>query len=276
MNTVKVSLSQQTLDSTVNRIIQSFNQTEPKSTELINESGVKITGNVLVDKPKLESITLVEPNIISLNNVEVSFSTLNIVIGIDVERIKGEFKIAGVEVASWDFFEENPDINLTLGLEEFIKPNFTGSMKCYLNNLDVIIGLNDFKVHDLNIPNDIASRIQQNVISEMTNFIKNAIPGRWDDEIIRIINLDNIARYLPFDNIGDWILSKLLEGRKIEAMIEETVKSKISDEVVYTALSDFKLGTGDKQVTLVLEDVNPITIEVKEQQLSVTINFKDL
>lgn len=274
MNTVKISLSQKTIDSTVKRILQSFRQEEPMSKVLLDENGVKITGNVHIENVSLESITLKEPHIIELNRIEVAFSLLNIVIEVDIKRIHDELKIGGIKVASWDFFENNPDIKLTIGLEDFVKPNFTASMKCFLNNRDVVIGLDDFKLHDLNLPSDIASRIQQNAINEIKNFIKDKIPGRWEDKILDIIG--DLTNYLPVNNLGDWILSNLLDNRKIESMIEDAVKSKISDEVVYTAPSELTLGTGDKQINLALEDVNPIIIEVKEQQLTTTINFKDL
>lgn len=274
MNTVKVSLSQQTIDSTVKRILQSFHQEEPMSKILLDENGVKITGNVQIENVALESITLKEPHIIELNKVEVTFSLLNIVIEVDVERIHDELKVGGFTVASWDFFNNNPDISFTIGIEDFVKPNFSASMKCFLNNREVFIGLDDFKVHDLNLPNDIASSIQQNAINEIKNFIKDQIPGRWEDKVLDMIG--DLSRYLPIDNLGDWILSKLLDNRQLESMIEDAVKSKISDEVIYTAPSELTLGTGEKQVTLVLEDVNPIIIEVKEQQLITTANFKDL
>ncbi|KAB2425285.1 MULTISPECIES: hypothetical protein [Bacillus cereus group] len=274
MNTVKISLSQQTIDSTVKRILKSFHQEEPMSTVLIDENGVKITGNVHIENVGLESITLKELHIIELNRVEVTFSLLNIVIEVDIKRMHDKLEIGGITLASWDFFESNPDIRLTIGLEDFVKPNFTASMKCFLNNRDVIIGLDDFKLHDLNLPSDIASRIQQNAIDEIKNIIKDKIPGNLEDKVLDIIG--DLTNYLPINNLGDWILSKLLDNRKIESMIEDAVKSKISDEVVYTAPSELTLGAGDNQINLALEDVNPIIIEIKEQQLTTTINFKDL
>lgn len=274
MNAVNVSLSQQTIDSTVKRTLNFFRQDEPISKVLLDENGVKITGNVNIENVILESVTLKEPHIIELNKVEVTFSLLNIVIEVDIERIHDELKIGGFEVASWDFFNSNPDIRFTIGLEDFVKPNFTASMKCFLNNRDVVIGVDEFKVNDLNLPSDIASRIQQNAINEVTNIINDKIPGRWEDKVLAKIG--DIAKYLPINYLGDWILSKLLDNRKVESLIEDAVKSKISDEVVYTAQGELTLGTGDKQVTLVLENVNPIIIEVKERQLTTTINFRDL
>lgn len=274
MNTLKISLSQQTINSTIKRTLKSLHQENPISKVLLDENGVKITGNINVENVVLESITLKEPYIIELNKVEVTFSLLNIVIEVDIERIHDRLKVGGFEVASWDFFNSNPDIKFTIGLEDFVKPNFTASMKCFLNDRDVVIGVDEFRVNDLNLPSDIASRIQQNAIHEATNIIKDKIPGEWEDKVLDIIG--SISKYLPTNNLGDWILSKLLDNRKVESLIEDTVKNKISNEVIYTTPGEFAIGTGDKQVTLELEDVNPIIIEVKEQQLTTAINFKDL
>ncbi|MBB6625105.1 hypothetical protein H7E67_16930 [Clostridium gasigenes] len=132
----------------------------------------------------LESITLKEPYIIELDKVEVTFSLLNIVIEVDIERIHDKLKVGGFEVASWDFFNSSSDIKFTIGLEEFVKPNFTASMKCFLNDRDVVIGVDEFRVNDLNLPSDIASRIQQNAINEVTNIIKDEIPGRREDKVL--------------------------------------------------------------------------------------------
>ena len=273
MNSIKLSISQKTIDLVVKRTLQSFHQEEPISNVILEENGVKITGNVQIDHIVLESVTLREPHIIDLNKVEVTFSLLNIVIEVDIERIHGKLKIGGVTVASWDFFGSNPDIKFTIGLEDFVKPNFTANMKCFLDNRDIVMGLDNFTLNDLNLPNDIASKIQENAINEIKSVIKDKIPGRWEDKVLDIIG--DLAKYLPVRHLGDWILGKLLDNRKIETMIEDAIKSKITNEVVYTAPNELTLGTGDKQFTVTLEDVNPIIIEVKEQQLLTTINFKD-
>ncbi len=274
MNTLEVSLSQQTIDSAVKRGLQFLRQESPLNKELFNERGIKVIGNVHVKSIDLESVTLKEPNIIEVNKVEVAFFLLNIAIEVDVKRIHDKLKILGVTVASWDLFESNPDIELTVGIENLIKPNFSFSLKSFLNNREVVVGLNDFKINTLNLSDDISGQIKQNIINEVKRIIKDAIPGNYEDKVLDLIG--DLANLLPMNNIGDWIVGKLLDNRKIEELIEDAAKNMIDNEVVYIAPSNLTLGTGEKQVTLALEDANPIALNVKEHRLITTINFKDL
>ncbi|AMM98438.1 hypothetical protein UP12_14265 [Bacillus pumilus] len=274
MNKLEISLSQTTLDSFIKRNLENFKQETTLSEVIIERSGVKVIGNVHIEKIKINNLSLNEPNLIDLNNVEVQFRLLNIVIEVDIERIHDELKIGGVRVFSWDFFGANPDIRLTIGLEDFVQPNFSASMKCFVNNRDIIVGLNNFDLHSLNLPNDIASRIQNNVIDEMKNYIKDKIPGKWEDKIIDIIG--NLARYLPISNLGDWIFQQISNSKVLEKLIEKAVRDQVKDEVVYSVPPAIELGSGNKKVSIVFDETQPFNVEVKEQQLISTVNFKDL
>ncbi|WP_139037491.1 hypothetical protein, partial [Bacillus safensis] len=71
MNKLEISLSQTTLDSFIKRNLENFKQETTLSEVIIERSGVKVIGNVHIEKIKINNLSLNEPNLIDLNNVEV-------------------------------------------------------------------------------------------------------------------------------------------------------------------------------------------------------------
>lgn len=279
MNSLQINLTQQTLDKFLKSTLATFKQENPVSKDLVNSNGVKVTGNVKVKTINVDSLTLKEPNIIDLNNVHVEFDLLNIVVEVDIKRIHDEIKVIDLPgdrfdlKISWDFFNDQPDIRLTFGIEEYFHPTFTASMIWIINGLNISAGLNDFDVHDFNIPNDLGSKIEEQIIKDIKDIIKEKI-GEHAGKVLDFIG--DLVRFLPVDNLGNWIIQQITESEGLKVLVEQAVKDNLKPETLYSVPNQFELGTDQNKVSVSLADENPVVVSVKESHLTTLVSFKEL
>ncbi|MBY0201777.1 uncharacterized protein YpmS [Paenibacillus intestini] len=279
MNNLQISLSQTTLNTFLKKSLSLVRQSEPISNVIVEKNGVKVTANIQLKSIEVDDLNLAEPNKVSLNNVKLSFELLNVVVEVDIKRIHDSIKVLNlpgdrldVEI-SWDFFEGEPDIKLTLGIEDYFSPQFTAEMNFSINGLDVMVGLSNFNVHSLNIASNLGEKIEDQIINEVKQIIKEKI-GEWADKVLDFIG--DLARFLPVDNMASWIVVELSESEVFKHLVEKAVKDNVKEEKVYTIPNKFELGKDQTKVNVSLADENTASVHVENGTLIGLVNFKDI
>ncbi|APO44950.1 hypothetical protein BS614_13650 [Paenibacillus xylanexedens] len=279
MNNLQISLSQTTLNTFLKRSLSLVKQPEPISNVIVEKNGVKVTANIQIKSIEVDDLTLAEPNKISLNNVKLSFELLNVVVEVDIKRIHDSIKVVDLPGdrfdidISWDFFEGEPDIKLTLGIEDYFGPQFTAEMNFSINGLDIIAGLSDFNVLSLNIPSNLGEKIEDQIINEVKQIIRKKI-GKWAEKVLDFIG--DLARFLPVDDMASWIVVEISESEVFKQLVEKAVKDNVKEEKVYTLPNEFELGKDQTKINVSLADENPATVHVENGALIGSVNFKDI
>ncbi|UPK45951.1 hypothetical protein [Paenibacillus pabuli] len=279
MNNLQLSFSESTLNTVLKKGLSLVKQDEPISKPIVESNGVKITSNVQIKTIEVGNLVLVEPNKIKLNNVKLSFELLNIVVEVDIKRIHDKIKVVDLPGnkfdvnISWDFFGDEPDIRLTLGIEDYLSPEFNAEMSITIDGFDVIAELTNFQVQDLKIPSDLGEKIEQDVIDEVKRIISKKI-GKWADKVLDFIG--DLSKYLPVDGLSGWVVSKLTESEALKDLLGTAVKDNVEKQKLYTLPNQFELGKEQTRVTLSLDDQNPLSVFVKDSTLTGSVNFKDI
>lgn len=290
MNNLSVTLTESTIEKFLRSQLANITF-QNEETSLYDNNGIKIVANVHIRKIDFSDFDLTQPDTFAIKKISVEFERINIVISIDIKHFKnknvivtpdippvtyrGRTIISGREVPDivlWDIdiFGENPDIQLTIGLEEFIKPVFSVSFNFITNDFKVSLGLKDFKMHDFVLPESIANTVKNNILEEVEKKIKDVVGNNVIGEVLSKIG--DLIQMLPVPDITGLIIDNVIKSDQFEQFVESQVRSKIGDYVLYVP-QNFKLGSDQTPIEL---SINSPTVNVLENQITISVNVNEL
>ncbi|MCZ8518868.1 hypothetical protein [Paenibacillus caseinilyticus] len=289
MNNLQVTLTESTIEKFLRSRLEGITF-ENQEKELRNENGVKIVANVHVRKVEFNDFVLTAPDVFSINKILVEFEKLNVVVSVDIKHYKNENVIVTPDIPEvrvgpvvitprrevpdivlWriDIFGENPDVQLTMGLENILKPEFSTSFKFNTNDFKVTLSLADFQVHNFVIPDSIGDELKKQVIEEITNKIKEKIDNKFLDEIMDI--LEKGVKLFPVPDFSG-LINQALKSKEFEDFVKNQVNSKLGDYVLYVP-ANFKLGPNESPIELSIE--SPV-VSINDHQVTISVNVNEL
>ncbi|MDF2014672.1 hypothetical protein [Priestia megaterium] len=290
MNNLQLKLTEGTIE---NFLKSNLTNIEFKNEEkiLFDEKGIKIVGNVHVKKVEFSDFDLTSPDIFSIKKISIEFEKINIVVSVDINHfadrkvivtpdippvsVGGNVIVEGREVPDivlWDIdlFGENPDIQLTIGLEQYLKPIFSASFKFNTNDFKVKLGIKDFKVEEFTIPDSIAEEIKNNMVEEVNKKIKKAVGNEHVGEVLSKIG--DILKLIPIPDFQGLIIDKVTKSKQFEEFVTQQIQSKLGEYVLYVP-SNFKLGSNDSPIEL---SINSPTVSITDDQIIISIDVNEL
>ena len=300
LNSLQVSLSQQTIEKMLRKVKEATEFNNERA-DIVKDHEIKnikfnVYSNVHLSKESdFRSFRLVEPNLLFIDDLTIKFQTLNIVIEIDIPKFE---QFIGVITPPIDLngplpggtydppdigknvsiFKENPDIQLTVGLEEFIQPSFSGGLKVEVRNdngnYKVYYSPDEqtFKFHGINFSENAAQKIYDNIFEEIKNRIKSSVGNDVLDKVIDAL-LRNPLDFLPIPDFTNFILDKVLNSevlrKAIETQITKSFKEKSADipETV-------SVGEGDLKTELTIDEAP--SVRISGSNLYLDIKLRDI
>lgn len=292
MNNLSVTLTESTIEKFLRSQLANITFKNEEAS-LYDNNGIKIVSNVHVKKIEFSDFDLTQPDTFAIKKISVEFERINIVISVDIKHFKdkkvietpdipdvrdpitGRIIIHGRDVPDivlWDIdiFGENPDIVLTLGLEEFIKPVFSVSFNFITNDFKVSLGLKDFKMNDFVLPESIADTVKKNILEEVEKKIKEAAGNNVIGDVLSKIG--DLLQMLPVPDITGLVIDNVIKSKQFEQFVESQVRSKLGDYVLYVP-QNFKLGSDQLPIEL---SINSPTVNVLDNQITISIDVNEL
>ncbi|PEM35475.1 hypothetical protein [Bacillus pseudomycoides] len=291
MNNLSVTLTESTIEKFLRSQLSNITfQNEEKP--LYDNNGIKIVANVHIRKIEFNDFDLTPPDTFSIKRISVEFERINIVISADIKHLKdekvivtpdlpdvrdpisGRVIIRGREVPDivlWriDLFGENPDINLTIGLEEFIKPTISTSFNFITNNFTVSLGLKDFEFNDFVIPESIAETIKDNIVEEVEKTIKNAVGNNPIGDVLAKIG--DLLNLLPVPDFTGLVIDNVIKSEAFEQFVANQIRSKLGEYVLYVP-HNIKLGSDQSPIEL---SINSPTVNVTDNQITISVDVNE-
>lgn len=292
INNLSVTLTESTIEKFLRSQLSNITfQNEEKP--LYDDNGIKIVANVQIKKIEFNDFDLTPPDTFAIKKISVEFERINIVISADIKHIKnenvivtpdlpdvrdpftGRVIIEGREVPDivlWriDLFGENPDIKLTIGLEEFIKPTISAGFNFITNNFTVSLGLKDFEFNDFIIPESIAKTIKDNIMEEVERTIKNAVGNNPIGDVLAKIG--DLLSLLPVPDVTGLVVDNVIKSEAFEEFVANQIRSKLGEYVLYVP-HNFKLGPDQSPIEL---SINSPTVNVTDNQITISVDVNEL
>ncbi|KAA9023571.1 hypothetical protein [Niallia endozanthoxylica] len=292
MNNLSVSLTESTIENFLRSQLANITF-QNEETSLYDNNGIKIVANVHIRTIEFSDFDLIQPDTFAIKRISVEFEKINIVISADIKHFKdrkvietpdipnirnpitGSIIVHGREVPdivlwSVDLFGENPDINLTVGLEEFIKPVFSVSFNFITNDFKVSLGLRDFEMHDFVLPESIADTVKNNILEEVEKKIRDVVGNDVIGDVLGKIG--DLLQMLPDSDITGLVIDNVVKSDQFEQFVQSQVRSKLGDYVLYVPQS-FKLGSDQSPIEL---SINSPTVNVLDNQITISIDVNEL
>lgn len=292
MNNLSITLTESTIENFLKAQLANITFQNEERT-MYEENGLKVVANVHIKNIEFNDFDLSVPDTFAINRIGVEFENLNIVVSADIKHVQdrqiivtpdlpdirnpinGRVIIEGRDVPdiilwSVDLFGENPDISLTVGLDELIKPVLSASFKFITNDFKVSLGLTDFKMHDFIIPESIAETVKNNILEEVERKIKDAVGNNVIGDVLGRIG--DLLQLLPVPDITGLIIDNVIRSKGFEQFVSSQIRSKLSDYVLYVP-HNFKLGSEQSPIEL---SINSPTVNVNENQITISVDVNEL
>ncbi|MCC2250686.1 MAG: hypothetical protein ACQEWU_07390 [Bacillota bacterium] len=269
MNYAEIGLTQQSLGNFITIISKNFVH-EESDIPIFEEHGIKILANVKARLSPPNSVTLESPSNIAIEHLKLVFEKLEIVISVDLPHRSIDLPF----LPDVSIFGDNPDIRLTMGIEEFIRPDISLAVGISSNlndgkhNINLELIEDKFKIHSFGVPEDLGKIIEDKIGEE----IKRIIPGRVDDIILDVLgNLTKILSLpIPFDN---WIVNKIIDSEFIKRLAKKSITKTFKEQHIYSIPQEQPIGEGPYKRNLT---VTEIPISIHDGKLIITANLSDV